>query len=483
MTSAPDPQNAAPKTPVHPVRRLLIVGLGVLVAPLDSSVNVAFPYITDHYSVAASDMRLIVVSFILTTISLLLIAGRAGDVWGYRRVFQSGLLISAAALALDAAAPPFPVLLAARVIQGIGAALIVGSGPALAIGLFAENRRGQVIGVYGMMFAAGLVAGPYLGGLLIDGFGWEAVFWYRVPVALAALALSPLLPAPGAREETVQFDFTGAGMLGAGIAGLFIAVNMIWTGGGVWLVFAAISVLGFAFFIRRQSHHPQPIIDLSYFRRPWFSSLAAASVLVNLASFVIMLLTPFYLRRISGLGAGDAGLILASYPLGIAVAFLATGKILGAGQLSARALAARLLILAPLVQGAGLWLIGGWGAVASLGAMLAAMGLTGLTLGMFQAAYFYTVTDEFPRSDRGVAGSLVEMTRSMGFVTAASLLFELFRIISKTAAAGGAAPDAAFQAGYQTTFHLAAAISVVVFALVLLASKAQGTGANTKPTG
>ena len=115
--------------------------------------------------------------------------------------------------------------------------------------------------------------------------------------------------------------------------------------------------------------------------------------------------------------------------------------------------------------------------------MLAAMGLTGLTLGMFQAAYFYTVTDEFPRSDRGVAGSLVEMTRSMGFVTAASLLFELFRIISKTAAAGGAAPDAAFQAGYQTTFHLAAAISVVVFALVLLASKAQGTGANTKPTG
>ena len=141
MTSAPDPQNAAPKTPVHPVRRLLIVGLGVLVAPLDSSVNVAFPYITDHYSVAASDMRLIVVSFILTTISLLLIAGRAGDVWGYRRVFQSGLLISAAALALDAAAPPFPVLLAARVIQGIGAALIVGSGPALAIGLFAENRR------------------------------------------------------------------------------------------------------------------------------------------------------------------------------------------------------------------------------------------------------------------------------------------------------------------------------------------------------
>lgn len=482
---------------IGPLPRLLVVGLGVLVAPLDSSVNVAFPYMTDHFSVPISDTKLIVVSFILTSISLLLISGRAGDVWGHRRVFQTGLAISAAALALDAAAPSFSILLAARVAQGVGAALIFGSGLALAIGLYPENRRGLVIGAYGMMFAAGMAGGPYIGGLLIDAWDWPAVFWFRVPIALAALAMSPLLPpprraAPDRPETPARFDFTGAALLGAGIAALFIAINMIWAGGLTWLGFAAISVLAFAFFIRRQAYHPQPIIDLKYFRAPWFSGLAAASVLINLASFVIMLLTPFYLRRISGLGAGDAGLVLASYPAGLAVAALATGRILGAidlrvraTHLSARTLAARFLVLAALVGAAGLWLVGGWNTATGLGAMLAGMVLTGLGLGIFQASYFYTVTGEIPRANRGVAGSLAEMTRATGYLAAASLLFELFRIVSDDAAAAGAGADAAFLAGFQATLNWAAALSAAVFVLALVAARGQiGIKANgAKPNG
>ena len=177
-------------SPNHPLPRILIVGLGVVVMPLDSSVNVAFPYMIDHFSLAVSGTKLIVGSFIVTSISLLLIAGRGGDVWGHRRVFQSGLLISAVALALVAWAPSFTTLLAARVLQGFGGALIVGSGPALAISLYPENRRGAVIGGYTLMFASGTAAGHIIGGVLTDAFDWQAVFWYRVPIALAALALT-----------------------------------------------------------------------------------------------------------------------------------------------------------------------------------------------------------------------------------------------------------------------------------------------------
>ncbi len=164
------PPDAHSERPNHPLPRLLIVGLGVVVMPLDSSVNVAFPYITDHFSLPVSDTKLIVVSFIVTSISLLLIAGRGGDVWGHRRVFQCGLLISAVALALVAWAPDFTTLLAARVLQGLGGAFLVGSGPALAIGLYFERWRGVVIGFYALMFVVGIAVGLIIGGVLTGAF-------------------------------------------------------------------------------------------------------------------------------------------------------------------------------------------------------------------------------------------------------------------------------------------------------------------------
>lgn len=472
------PPDAHSERPNHPLPRLLIVGLGVVVMPLDSSVNVAFPYITDHFSLPVSDTKLIVVSFIVTSISLLLIAGRGGDVWGHRRVFQCGLLISAVALALVAWAPDFTTLLAARVLQGLGGAFLVGSGPALAIGLYPERRRGAVIGFYALMFAVGTAAGPIIGGVLTGAFDWQAVFWYRVPIALAALALTPFLPAPPSSEKPADFDFTGAAYLGAGVAALFIALNLVWAGGAAWAGFAVIAGLGFVLFVRRQKRILAPIIDLAYFRRAWFSGFTAASVAVNMASFSVMLLAPFYLNRIAGMGAGEAGLILASYPAGLALAALTTGRVLARMDRSAPAAAvaraARLLVFAPLFNGAGLWLIGGWNAATGAGFMLAVMALTGLGLGIFQASYFYIVTGEIPRANRGVAGSLAEMTRSSGYLAAATLLFELFRAAS---APGG------FLTGFQTTLHWAAAISGSVFVLALIAARAQRVGAKAGPTG
>lgn len=464
-----------------------------MVVPLDSSVNIAFPYMTDHFAIGVSDTKLIVISFILTSISLLLIAGRAGDVWGHRLVFQAGLVISAVGLALVALAPTFPVLLAARVLQGTGGALLIGSSPALAIGLFPENRRGLVIGAYAMMFAVGTAGGPIIGGFLIDAWDWQAVYWYRVPIALAALILSPLLTVPASGpEKPPAFDFGGAIMLGVAIAALFIALNLAWDGGLSWAVFAVIAAIAFALFVRRQIHFTEPIIDLALFHRPWFSGFAVASLLINLAAFSIMLLTPFYLRRISGLGAAEAGLILASFPAGLAVAALATGRLLGRLDLApangkigggarppARAQAARLLLFAPLVTGSGLWLIGGWSSATGTAAMLAAMVLTGVGLGIFQAAYFYIVTDDIPPANRGVAGSLAELTRSAGNLAAATLFFEIFRILSASSSSG----DGDFLAGYQATLHWAAAISILVFVLVFIAGWGQRVGAKSGPPG
>ena len=480
MTPAPNP-SFAPHPASHPLPRLLVVGLGALVVPLDSSVNVAFPYIIDHFAINISDTRLIVVSFLLTSISLLLLAGRAGDVWGHRRVFQSGLVISVTGLALVASAPSFQVLLAARVLQGAGSALIIGNSPALATGLYAENRRALVIGAYAMMIAVGTAIGPILGGLLTDAWAWRWVFWFRVPIAFAALILSPLLPREARPQIATSFNFAGASFLCVCIAALFITLNLAWAGGTAWVFSIVVAALAVLLFGRRQMADREdaapPIIELAYFRKAWFSVLMVASLAVNMAGFTIMLLAPFFLRQVAGLELGPSGLILASYPAGLALAALATGRLLVRKDMvpvgGARSLAARLLVAAPVLAGAGLWLISGWTDDTASGVLLGTMLLTGAGIGLYQAAYLYIVTGEISRASRGVAGSLAELTRTSGNLAAASVLFELFRVF---------AVETGFLGAFQATFKWAVVIAAAVFLLSLLSSRGDPVGAKLEPT-
>src|SRR5581483_5994059 len=120
--------------------------------------------------------------------------GRIGDLFGHARVFRLGLAWSALAYLLCGTASGFAWLVVCRVLQGVGAALVLSCGIALITGLQAEARRSRMIGLYGMMFAIGSTLGPLLGGVLVERWGWPAVFWFRAPLALLALALLRGLP-------------------------------------------------------------------------------------------------------------------------------------------------------------------------------------------------------------------------------------------------------------------------------------------------
>ncbi|NQV55303.1 MAG: MFS transporter [Rhodospirillales bacterium] len=453
--------------------RLLIIGFGVLILPLDSSVNVAFPDLTHDFGVPVSQARLVVVGFILTAASLMLISGRAGDVWGHRRLFQVGLALSALALSADALAPNFAYLVAARVGQGAAGALIFGCAPALTLGLFPESRRGAAIGIYGLILALGIAIGPLIGGVLTGQWGWQAVFWYRVPIALVALALSVFIPDTKHSVAGTKFDLSGAVVLSLALAALFAALNIAWSGHISWAPLSVAAVLGLVLFVRLQSTSPAPIIDLSYFRRPRFCLLTTTSVLINLASFVVMLLTPFYLRRVTGLDAAASGLVLAAYPIGVAAGAIIAGRVLNrlrAGQLASR----NLLMLTPLLCAGGLGMAAQYGPATPIAVLIVTLSATGLALGLFYAAYFYFVTGAMPPENRGVSGALVELTRSAGYLFAASLLFEVFGIIAAAAGKNGAAEEAAFLEGYRWTFMVAAAISFAAFLLSLAAAKSGG---------
>jgi EmrB/QacA subfamily drug resistance transporter len=429
--------------------RPIAVGLGATLVWLDFAVNVAFPDMARRFDLAIGDVQWVVIAYVLTYTSLMLIVGRVGDMLGHARVFRWGLVSSTAALLCCALAPSFPLLLLCRFLQGIGAALILSCGPALATSVEGEERRSRVLGVYTMMMALGATLGPVLGGALTAAWGWPAVFWFRVPVALLALAALGPLPPPRPATARERFDIAGALLLVAALVAFVLTLSRLPGVAASLLALLALALI--AAFIRHELRAAQPIIDLRVFRRPSFARLNAASVLTNLAAFAVWLLVPFYLTEARRLPLGESGLFLAAASLGAVVAAPV------AGRLAARIAPRWLAVTGAAMVGVGLALIAQWERETARWVLLAALLLQGLGLGVFQLAYLDIVTATIAREARGVAGSLAMVTRTLGTIGAAGIVMLLFR---QFAAAGD------FLAAFRQSFALAACLPFAMAALL-----------------
>ena len=444
---------------------MLVVALGTLVVPFDSSVNFAFPFITRAFGLPIPAIQWVVIAYTLTYAALMLVFGRVGDMLGYRRIFLAGSLWSAVAFVLCALAPSYGALLAARVLQGVGAALVLSCGPALATSLHSETSRTRVLGVYTMVIGIGGALGPLVAGLLVPLIDWPAVFWFRAPLALSAFLLAWLLPADARPAHRERFDAAGGVLLVLAISAMLLALNQLQYIRERPLVFpvaALACVLATVGFVVRERRTQRPIIDLRFFRDFDFSLLNAGHAALSLAGFSVLLLVPFYLSRFGGLTAYATGLLLACSPAGTVVAAPL------AARLTTRVSPRLLALLGAGGMAIGQVLIGTADATPNIPVLAAAMVLQGFGVGLFQVAYFDIVTASIPRSDRGVAGSLVMMTRTLGTVTGATVLMLLFQTWRDSAVAEGAQEVPAFIAGFGFTFRVAAALPTVVVILGLL---------------
>ncbi len=456
-----DPGVRQPRSPIWP---LLIVGLGTLVVPLDSAVNVGFPAIVARFGLAIPMIQWIVISYTLTQTSLMLSFGRIGDLLGYRRVFMTGTAISTLAFLGCALSPSYRVLLAARVAQGVGAGLILSCGPALATSLFPEAMRTQILARYMMMFGIGSALGPAVFGSLVQRFGWSAVFSFRAPIAAAAFVLAWTLPRP-VRGERQSFDAAGGALLALALSFLLLALNRLRPPGSETFVFGGLAMVGCVLFYVRERRAAKPIIDFSYFRDADFAVINLSNVLINLSAFCIMLLAPFYLSRVPGLSLPGAGLVLAASPGGIILAAPLAGRL-------AQGHKPRLIALVGTVlSGAGLFGISLSASTPDLPILVLSMVVQGIGLGLFQVAYLDIVTAAIPARNRGVAGALGMATRSIGTVTGATVLMLIFQSLRPSA------PDG-FMTAFQVTFRIAATIPA---ALVVLELKRYATRPRLRP--
>ncbi len=163
---------------------LWVASLSGLLGALDTSVNIAFPAITEAFQLDVTMMQWVVVSYVLTYASLLVSCGRLADLLGHTRLLRLGLVLSAVALLGCGVAPSFAWLLVARVGQGLAAALVLGAAPALVTLSVPAEERGRALGIFQMSMAVGVSIGPLLGGVLVDGFGWRAVYLFRIVPSL-----------------------------------------------------------------------------------------------------------------------------------------------------------------------------------------------------------------------------------------------------------------------------------------------------------
>ncbi len=430
--------------------------------PFDSSVNFAFPFITRAFGLPIPAIQWVVIAYTLTYAALMLVFGRVGDMLGYRRIFLAGSLWSAVAFVLCALAPTYPALLAARVLQGVGAALVLSCGPALATSLHPEHSRTRVLGTYTMTIGIGGAFGPLVAGLLVPLIDWPAVFWFRAPIALSAFLLGWLLPRDTRRPHRERFDGAGGALLVLAISALLLTLNQL-QHGGLWFAAAAVACgMATTGFIVQERRTPQPIINLRYFGDFDFSLLNAGHAALSLAGFSVLLLVPFYLSRFGGQTALATGMLLACSPIGTMLAAPL------AARLAASVASRRLALCGAAAMAVGQVLIGSADVTPNIPLLAGAMGLQGFGVGLFQVAYFDIVTASLPRADRGVAGSLVMMTRTLGTVTGATMLMLLFQTWRDGAMADGVAEVPAFLDGFSHTFRLAAALPTLVVLLGLL---------------
>lgn len=434
---------------------LASLSLSMLMPSLDTSIaNAGLPALARAFSAPFPAVQWIVLAYLLAITSLIVGAGRLGDLVGRRRLLMIGIGVFTAASLLCGAAPSLAVLVAARAAQGLGAAVMMALTVAMVGESVPKERTGSAMGLLGTMSAVGTTLGPSLGGLLIAGFGWHSIFLVNVPLGLVNLWMARrYLPADARPQARAGFDLPGTVLLAGSLAAYAMAATAghghFGAGNGLLLGLAAVG--GLVFFLV-EARAKSPLVRPALFAEPGLAMM----LLVAAIMMTTLVVGPFYLTRGLGLDPAVAGLVLSAGPLMSALAGVPSGRIADAAGsriatiagLSGVTAGAVGLALAPL----------SWGVAGYVAPILV------LTAGyaLFQAANTARIMASVAPDSRGVMSGMLSLARNLGLITGASAMGAVF------AGASGAS-DVAL-AGRQAValgLHVSFAVAAVMAAIAL----------------
>ncbi len=449
------------------------LSLSMLMSSLDTSIaNAGLPTLAQAFNASFQEVQWVVLAYLLAITTLIVSVGRLGDIIGRRRLLLAGICLFTAASFLCGVAPTLWLLIAARAAQGIGAAIMMALTVAFVGETVPKAKTGSAMGLLGTMSAIGTTLGPSLGGILIAGLGWRAIFLVNVPLGILTFLLAHrTLPVDrqGAKTERAGFDHAGTLLLALTLAAYALAMT-IGRGhfGPINIALLLAAVLGAVFFVRVEARVESslipslisPLIRLAMFRNPVLSAGLAMSTLVSTVMMATLVVGPFYLSRALGLDTALVGLALSAGPLVAALTGVPAGRIVdrfGAPRLTIVGLVgiaggSSVLSMMPVTFGIA-------GYIASIVVMTASYAL-------FQASNNTVVMTDIRPDQRGVISGMLSLSRNLGLITGASVMGAVFAAASATTDITTAHPEAV-AAGMRMTFAVAAALIVVALVIAV----------------
>ena len=465
---------------------LVAVSLATFMTYLDNNVtNVAIPTIQRDLHLSVAGLEWVVSSYILVFASLLLAGGRLADVFGRRRLFVTGLAIFTLASLGAGLAGSGAVLIATRLVQGLGAALMVPTTLAIIVATFDDRReRTQAIGVWAAIGALALAVGPLIGGLISQHLHWGWIFLINVPVGAITLALG-LFAIAESRDTsaTRRLDLPG---LAASVVALFsLTYGLIeghdkgWTSGTILGAFALAAVAAAAFlFVESRSH--QPMVPLSMFRSRVFSGGIGTTMVWAFGIFGIYFVTSLYLQDVVGFSPTKAG--LAFVPMALCVAAFSPIS----GPLAARFGVYRIVSFGLVLNAIGLFLFWRLGQHTSFGALMPGFVLFGAGSGLMNAPLTNAALGAVPQERAGMASALLNNSRELAGLLGITVIGAVLRSRQGVALSHGVPAPSAYLDGYHaglvvTIALILAGVVISYLSLRRLPTPAPATPAESEP--
>lgn len=465
----------------HHRRVLILASIGIFMTPLDGSiVAVALKSMGKGLHLSYSEAIWVQAAYLLAISVLLIPCGRLADDRGRTRFFLMGVVVFTAGSVLSGLAPSAAVLITARVVQGAGGALLSATAAAMVTAAYPPSERGHALGFMTMWVYIGLTAGPLVGGLIVQHLTWPAandswrwIFFVNIPVGVATLVAGwPLLRAERQDRERVgtaparSFDVAGAVLLGVTLAAFIVPLTFgfSWGWGSSYAIGLLVTaVLAAAAFVTTERRVRDPMLDLDLLRHNRLFATANLAALLNYAAMnAVTVLTAVFLQVVQHRPPQDAALLLISQPILMA----ALSPV--AGRLSDRVGTRWLSSGGMIVIAAGLALLSALPDGASTAEVMIDLAIVGLGMAAFSAPNTSAVMGAVPRSQLGIAGSVLGTMRFTGQAISVALLggiagSKLGAVGGKVIFLGAAAVNAAdlYAQGYRLAMVVAAALALV----------------------
>jgi EmrB/QacA subfamily drug resistance transporter len=408
------------------LKRIKRVTLGTMcfalfMVMLDSTVvNLALPTIQRELSASMSELQWIVDAFVLALASLLLTGGTLGDMFGRRRAFMTGVALFTAGSVVCALAPSTTVLIAARLLQGVGGAVMMPSTLSILTNTFPDPReRARAIGLWAGISGLALAVGPLVGGWMVDNFGWQSIFWINAPIGVLAIVLALRFVPESSDRAGRGLDLAGQVTAIVGLAALtyaFIEANTYgWTSPRIVTSFV-VAAITLAAFLVIEARGRTPLLQLKFFRNGTFSGANVVGVIVSFGFFGVVFFLSLFLQNVQGYTPTEAGALQLPSTLGVMTAAILSGRIVGR-------VGARLPItLGLLMAGAGLLFLTGVQPDTAYASFWYWLLLMGLGIGLIMSPMTSAIMGTVPPARAGMASATSNTMRQVGSVFGIAVL-------------------------------------------------------------